>query len=471
MLFHFENRKGILVKVFDSQHKEIASYKELCKIVDINTLNVAKLKALYAVNNEAVLFIEQDIENKQTLVRLRFSSITGKLVAEDKLVRSESFTKPIHTTLLQSELDDRYYVISVKEKKGFVEKEMSVTAYTDKHEVERTIPISVDQKGYDAVGLSDASIDKNGNLIASVVVTKIIKYPSELEQYMVVSYLPVNGQQFIYKKVKIPQVGGLSLRSSFNSFSNSTNALVTLHFYGDVENAKGTSTVALSEQLLMTMDEGATTLNFAKLANAKIKKHIATEIDTNQFFSGSTIKMHTNQFGLTTIVYDGYTKYASNIGLAGMKGLRRNISFSQVDEKGNEIYGIALPASRLTAKEHYQEVFGTNSEENCGNKECFNTKSNFYVAFNDVDKNFNLKLIEQKDSVYNVEYTSAVYYKLNRKREVVKNYLFGQPVSGEYKRIYPASSDFDEKTNTYAVLYRYVAAGKPTMHVAWVTAD
>jgi hypothetical protein len=471
MLFHFENRKGIVVKVFDQQHKEIASNKELCKIIDINILNASKLKRLFTVDEEAVLFVEQDIDNRQTLVRLRFNSTTGKLISEEKLVRSESFTKPTHTAVLQSDMDDRYYIVSLKEKKGFVEKEMSLTVYTVKHEVERTVPIVIDQKGYDDVVLTEAGIDKTGHLFASVIVSKIIKYPTEVDRQMVLCYLPFNGQEFVYKKVRLPQVSGLDLASTYNAFTSSINILVTLHFFDDVKNAKGISTVNLSEDLLMTMDEAATSLSFTKLTNNKVRNYLVSQIDTNQFFSGSVIDMHTNQYGLTTFIIDGYTKHVANIGMNEVTGFRKNIAFSQVDDKGNELFGIAVPVSRLTFKNDYPGVFGATSEGGLPHKWCFNTKSNFYVAFNEVEKNFNLKLVEQKDSIYNVEFTNAAYYKLNKRKEITKSYLLGQPIPGEYKHIYPSSSDFDDKTNTYAVLYRHKKGEKYSMHVAWVAAD
>lgn len=469
MLFHFENRKGILVKVFDQQRKEIASYKELCKIVDINTLDRATLEEIFGVGNEAVLLIEQDIDNRQTLVRLRFSSETGKLISEEKLVRSESFAKPTHMAVLKSNVDDRYHVVCAKEKKGFVEKEMFVTVYNEKHEAERTVPITIDQKGYDAVTLDKATIDKSGNVIASVILSKIVKFPTEIDRQLVVCYLPQNSQQFAYKKVQLPQMSHLDMKSTYNPFNNSINVLFTLLFFDEVKNAKGTSTVHLSENMLMLMDPGTMSMNFTKFVNDKVRNYVVTEIDTNQYFSGTVMDMHTNQYGLTTLIIDGYTKHVANIGMKGVTGLRHNISFCQLDDKGNELFGKSVPVSRLTSHNVYPGVLRRNNS--LASKDCFNTKSNFYVAFNEVEKNFDLKLSEQHDSIYNVDFTNAAYYKLNKKKEITKHYLFGQPVDGEYKHIYPASADFNEKSNTYALLYRHVKAGKPTMHIAWVTAD
>ena len=72
MLFHFEPRKAVVVKVFDTSHKEIASQKHVCKILDINYFYYAIFKGLYDINGEAVLFMEQEHLNKRQLVRGAF---------------------------------------------------------------------------------------------------------------------------------------------------------------------------------------------------------------------------------------------------------------------------------------------------------------------------------------------------------------------------------------------------------------
>ena len=55
MLFHFEPRKSILVKVFDKDHKEIATKKHPCDLIDINAFERSIFDGLVEINNEAVM--------------------------------------------------------------------------------------------------------------------------------------------------------------------------------------------------------------------------------------------------------------------------------------------------------------------------------------------------------------------------------------------------------------------------------
>ena len=80
LLFHFEVAKSVHVFVFDSGCKQVAELKHPCGKLDINNFKTSLFKGLYDINDEAVLFIEQEHNSWRELVRLRFNSRDGGLI-------------------------------------------------------------------------------------------------------------------------------------------------------------------------------------------------------------------------------------------------------------------------------------------------------------------------------------------------------------------------------------------------------
>src|SRR5256885_242864 len=93
MLFHFEIDKPLVVIVYDSSHKGIATQKHLCRILDGYLLKEAVFKGMFEINGEAVLFVDQEHLSRHNLIRLRFSGEDGKLIEEKLAGESASMTK------------------------------------------------------------------------------------------------------------------------------------------------------------------------------------------------------------------------------------------------------------------------------------------------------------------------------------------------------------------------------------------
>jgi hypothetical protein len=482
LLFHFENRKGIIVKVFDSTRHEIASLKHICKVIDINALDRSSMLGLYDINGEAVLFVRQDIDNRETVVRLRFNPTSAKLLSEDKVIQAESYAKPTWAILLKSDDSDSYAFVCAKKNQGFIEQEFTLVEFNGEHKVKRTLPIKVDQKGYDAVQMHSGLIDANNGIMLTVVVSKLMQAPDVYENYAIIKYLAEGKEEFVEKKAQIPQ-SIWSFRSALthNPFANTLNMLwsldnirqvkdllIKLDRFGEVKNSTSDAFASYKEQLLLIANDDLSAAKFVYLDNLKILQQLYADIDSSQGFSGNVLKMHTNKFGLSTVVYSGTIQNRSYIGMVGVKGIKKAIGITQYNDHGQEIFGKVVPRSRLKNYDEYPTVFYSNNSQQVLGETCFNNKNSFYVVYNDLDKHLNVKFSDMPDSVYNSDYTNAVYYKLNKKKEVSIGHLLGPSTAGEFKQIYPGSENFDKTTNTLAIVYRHNKGKSVTTNVAWV---
>jgi hypothetical protein len=470
LLFHFEYRKGIVVKVFDASHKEIASQKHLCKIIDINTLDHAELAGLYDINGEAVLFITQAVDNRHTIVRLRIDATTARLISEDKVVQSESFQKKIVAGIRKDKNSDNYFIVTEKTNSGFVEKKINITKYNSNHQTIKEIPVNIDQKGYDDANMESIDIDDNGGIMLTITLEKIIQYTHSYNYNMVLCYLPPGGDSVLYKQVQMPAISSSWSYSTWqteNPFANSLNLLLSVNVRGLVQNGTLNEYITYRDQLLMVMNEDMSAVKFMNLKNAKIREQIFAQLDTNQEFSGDVINMYTNQFGLSTVLYRGTVQARQNLGRVNTGDIKRAVAVTQYNDLGEEIYGGLFPVSRIRTYHDYHAVLDNTTDDGLCGMAGIKTKSNYYVMYNDVNKDYGMKLSELKDSIYNCEFTNARFYKLDRKKQATQTYLFGQPAEDEYRHISASSGNFDDKTNTYAVLYLHKKGKEYSSQIAW----
>ncbi len=153
LLFHFEPRKGIIVKVFDASRKEIFSKKHICDLFDINIIDRSHLDGITEINGEAVIFATQQIENRETVLKLRFSTTNGNLIEENKFLQSESFKNNTRAFILRSASSEGYYVVCSIPATEQGKKNYIIKQYSEQHQLLKEIPINIDSKDYDNIGM------------------------------------------------------------------------------------------------------------------------------------------------------------------------------------------------------------------------------------------------------------------------------------------------------------------------------
>jgi hypothetical protein len=512
VLFHFEVRKGVIVKVFDKTRKEIASKKHICNVLDINRLELAGWIGAEAIGNEAVIFISQEVENRRTLIRLRINGNTAGLISEEKLVQSPSFQKEIFTKLLREKGSDNYYIVCNQTNAGYAQKEINVLAYDAKHTRIKDIPLNIDAKGLDDMDLGSASIDGNGNISLAVEITRIIQHPDVLERVMFICLLPKDGTSFQVSKVALPShFRTFETSLSYNPFSKYYQLLTTFQLDGYKQFGFAIKQVEYNYNELYILNQGSP-LTPVQLPNSKLNTYIQSKLDTGYIFNGRTRFVDMNNFGLSTVIYDGILMPKTTNGHFDAKGMKRIIGITQYDEQGNEVNGLALSRAKLksgkspyvfasnngiTSKTTYalQEIRDRIENEpsnrmqgkasqafmvknpflNEPNNEgqicdiyCMSANKFYYIFYNETSSNFGKTVADISDSLYSSDYTHAVYYKVGKKKETSKEYLLGTPIEGEYKQLLTQSGHFDDKTNLYATVVRHRKGKETQTKIAWV---
>lgn len=488
LLFHFQPRKGIIVKTFDKDRKEISSLKHICNVLDINVLDRTEIKGFHEINNEAVLFLSQFIENRETLIRLRFSADNGKLLKEEIIIQSPSFQNKVSTYIVRDDAHEGYSIFCYKQLELLPKEQLKLMTYNNEHKLIKEIPIP--DLGMDSIHYAhfvSANMDVNGSICVTLQLSKIVYYPDVLDKYLVTCYLPKGAEEFIVLRTKLDQaMDSYYANYTFNPFSNSLNILLTTLQTAVLKDGLKPVTEQLFVPYMLMYDQ-ADFNNFQSkaVANMRANNYRKQLTGTINEFKPAAIRSFTNTNGVTTIISEEHKVHAYYKGLPSKYTCLGNIGITQLNEQGEEIWGTVLPkvhyidysmlprehAYRHCAKKLFQGEHDKTYEEQFSGFDCHTANKNFFIVYNDLKANFDKKISVPLDTLYTYQNAHAMYHKMGRKKELSKNYLLGTPVENESRSAMIESADFDEKTGTYTTLFVYRKDEKYSVHIAWKKLD
>jgi len=487
MLFHFERRKEILVKIFDSTGKEIASSHEYCGLIDARELERCAVKGLYNIGSDAVLFLSQVIDNKDVLVRIRYSAKSGKLLSESVAVNSKSFENNTKTTVLKNRNDSGYAIVCFRNVDKIPGEKIQVVRFTGKDDTLNISDINIPEGEFKYITFTDANIDDRDNISVGLALTNVKTYgtstlSSDLDKYFAFCYLPSGSTNFLTTKMPIPQrLNPYYTAIAYNAFTGNINCLFVNSLAESIRNGIERKLVAGSIPCFSVLDGSNLSLLAQQvLENKKAKEANDGEMDTNMKFKRPPLKMFTNEYGLTTIISEEQKQLAKPQDPGTSLG---NICITQLNDNGEEMWGTVLRKRQLLeayyspigiVKRHERNnslFFGAPYAEyqlQFSSLYSFEKKGTFYILFNDSKSNFNKATTSTIDSVYDFSYTNAVYYTVDKKRMIAESYLFGTPADDESNACLIESADYKTKEGLFSCLVLRRKGKALTQHIARV---
>jgi hypothetical protein len=502
MLFHFDQDKPITVKVYESLHKEIASEKISCRILDIYILKDVIFKGLWEVNGEAVLFMQQEHLSRTGLVRLRFNS-NAKLVDETLVRNSRSFTRRTYFYVTKNKDEDNYSILYCEDVAQMKECKMDIVQYSKNHDIISDIPLEIDRKKYDDLQVTGAEATSAGTCVtitlSNLQTNQTMSYQGEFDRppaiydrFLAVYYIAPGSTKPILKMAHLgTNVFPLHDYCTYNPVAQTFNLFlcsyndVLYRFGGELRPSIYTS------DLLFTMNKDEPVMNFKWIDNNMASSYMKEHAAIGAPFQGVPVYLSTNRNGLSTSVFESFYRYdnlESYLHPHLYETYLENIAITQFDDDGNEIWGVVLPKTQyyksyfhyyyvdhLSKSWQQDRLFGDNPPEVYARQfVSLNTyihANNLYVVYNDVNKNFNNTITHPGDTMYACTNTNTCYYKINKQKEVTKNYLFGEPATDEYKASFIEGADFDEQRGVYAALVQYKKGDDISLCMAWSRLD
>ena len=500
MLFHFDIGKPIIVHVFDSTHKQLASLSAPSRLLDFMYFEDAAFIGIYCINNEAVLFIDQDYLYRHQLIRLRFSSESGKLVEEKVVAESKNEGKRMHFFTMKNKDEDNYAILFATDLHHFHSCDLFVVFFNNRHEELRKVQLDVDRKKYEYLEVIGAESQPNGvcitlslsKLLTTSSLAPISPVKALYDHHVALYYIPKDSATAKSKLVNFStDIHPDFAHYSYNPFAQSLNLYMYSFspiFYNFVRELKLGSEMA---NAFLAYDEQTLDPKLNWVTYDSINTSYRKRGDTTSLFYGMPLKMFTNENGLTTVVTEGFNWYIEleTHARSNHEIFLGNIGITQFDDVGNEIWGMLIPKSQyfksyaydywpkpIVRKRENFRIFGDLPPQVYQRQfislNSYMHNNNLYLVFNDYNKrNIKPEIEKNKDTVYNFDNTNACYYKVDRKKSVTSHYLLGEPARKEYKCSFIEGADFDEKRGVYATLIQYKKADDIQLRMAWRKLD
>ncbi len=474
LLFHFDPEKFITVWVFDSARKQSAKVSDHYRYLDRFGYEEPVFKGLFEINGEAVLFIEQEVRAKHCLIRLRYSAITGNLTEEKLLGESENTAKRIKFYVIKNKQEENYEVFFCTDNEPLRKCDLYVVCFNNLHQSVKEVQLDVDRKKYDYLTVLGAASQPAGIMI-TLGLDKTVQFGIEDHDVPIVEGGAIydhNVQFYFIPKDSsraFTQLFDLSVdvfpKNAFftqNTFAGSLNTL--LYNSHAIHSKFGLNEVLgdINSCLFFKMDEQAGIISYCRIKDSLANAHLHKNTDTSRYFSGRPQLMRTNENGLSTIVSIAAVNHLGDDGFSinNSSFTTYSIGVTMFDDDGKELWGTVMPIAQIynqyqKYKYHFRPVY-TYSDGN-----------NSFAVFNDYEENFSNTFKNPGLVINSFENTSACYYKITRKREVVKKYVFSKPVVNEHISCFMDATFFDEKTGDYAALVQYKRGDDTSIRMAW----
>ena len=498
VLLHMEPHKHIEVLVFDSTHQLVARAKDAHHHLCMGNTETSKLRGVFEISGEVTLFVEQEKSGRATLLRDRFDGSTGKLI-EDKIVgRSPTRTRKTSFRVVHSPQEDNYAIVFCTDQWLLKQSDVKVSFYNQNHELTDEVPLEVDRKHFDYMTLIGAEILKNGVCISlgldkETVVAKpnhkgVTFNGGSLYDHKVESfYIPKGAKNALHTMIDL-STGHYPIQTffSYNPFAENFNSLIfDYRLAADGIGLAHAVRIYQSDIFLRTstsdLSVGSTIIKNT-IASKELRRKTGVGVD----YSGIPVKFSTDDNGMTTLVSQNFQPIWTNETSSRRiwEAFFGAMCVTKIGDNGEEIWGVVLPMSHylksykrtysvdmLLNKEQESLIFGDYKpqvyDRQFALSNQYEHKGNLYIVFNDVSANFNSSMEHPGDTVYNFESTNPVYYKIDRKNQVTKNYLFGAPESGVYRPCFTEGAAFDSKRGLYASLVQYKKSEEFHLEMTW----
>lgn len=478
ILFHIEPNLPITTILFDSSQRQVATHTDHSTILDNFAYNPPSFKGLYEINGEAVLFLEQERQGRQRLVRLRYNAQTGSLTGESLIGESKGPAKPIQFYVMKEKSEEGYQVFFCTDISHPVKtSDLFVVYFSKFHEALKEVQLPVNRSNYDDLNIVGAQVQPQGTLI-TIGLDKVVTYggatnevnlphgASELEHFIAFYFIPKDSIKPMYKFLALTErlYPKFDL-FTFNPFAQAINAIVFTRRTFIRPNGLGRLETKVDSTYFFRLagqdlEAGINHLTY-HLANTSLHQ----QTDTNHAINGLPMKCVTNANGLTSIISFDYVRQNDERTLAGTDTsyMSFKIGFTQLDDEGREVWGVALPGPSLYLRVRSSDLYFSSFTS----LQAYERNGDYFVIYNDYDENVGKSFRDAKMPVASFEATNARYYKISNKRQIYSGYLFGAPGHNEYRNCYTNAACFDEQTGVYASLVRYKHGDNISLRMAW----
>ena len=420
------------------------------------------------------MFVDRDLNSRHTLVRIRFNAHTGMIADESVVGESKSENRRMKFYLVKHIEDENYEVLFCADKNHPRETDMFIVFFDNHHQSIKEIQLPVERTRFDRIEVVSARSRPQGVFVTlSLMNTKVYgvngsdgpvtERSSSNEHFLQFYYIPFDTKEL--KTTMVDMSTGVFPKLAYftyNSFAQALNLLV----HSNAEVQLGSYSGNIKRTLFFKINEhDFSSIGLMEMQNQHANAYLQSHTDTSRIYTGVPLYSYTDDNGLTTIVSEAENHFESRerINEYYSDMYAQNLGITQIDDDGNEIWGTVMPLSQYYNAYRALPVYGRQMMS----VKVMRKGKEFFIAYNDYNKNLNNTIEKPGDTVYNFNITNTFYYKLDKKKEITKHYLFGVPTPDEYKTSFVHGAGYDEVRGVFASLIQYRKGDETSFRMAW----
>ncbi len=468
--FHKEDKNGIDVTIYDKSRKVVAKKNITSKLWDADRMDEARIKGLYEINGEPVIFLQQSDGDKNSLYRIRLNGADGTILKDEKVaslkgLKYEKVTVANGYSGVNVQKDpasDCYALIILNFDWSSFVQTVKVQHFDGTHTLINEADFRVTGAGFTHVIYNSALVDGNKHVyIVSCGFREKIKPSQQLtfdqDSKFIISKLGANEKAFTSKvmELKVELSNGRS-QMLYNRKINKLQ-LRTISLAETKYKRMSATETRYYLSLISYLDPETLQIEGVKpLVADKVSEYAQNHIDKDYSYSGIPERMIMNKDMTTSILME---ERSSGEGRAGLGA----IGVSVISDTGGEICGYAIQKSQVM----YHNV----DNARYMSYDYLSSAKGNYVIFNDLATNTEKDEGDSRHKkVSAVSITNAIGCKLGN-NSIDKFYLFGAPQDNSCTFCYTEGTDFSDNFDTYATVIVERNGRDKQARIAWVTFD
>jgi hypothetical protein len=483
IVLHLAPLEKMIVKVFDTAHREISSVSQYFKIIGEASLRVSSFKGFYDIDGIPTLFMTQSIERSNCLLRIRFDPETGKLVDEKIVFESPgAATKEFQFYVSKDKKTDDYAVFCFNDYYAVKNNELSlpVLFFNNKHQLTQKCFFKVPANYIFNIKFAGFDFDKKNGAFAFIAY-----YTSHTNGYSSGSWIGrlydgdtlFTTQQLLFKTGHRPYYAFFR----YNEFSKNLNLVVACSNVLLYDKKAGIHYEHIFNSYAGVLADDMSVLSFKQLDYKTANRYKRGQGDSSKSYDGIPMRMYTNKFGMTTLLSEHYILHPTYKSRPLNNTSMGNICLTRLNDEGEETTGLIIPkkqrilnalfpdelALRGTTKYLFRDENDQAYDNQFPSFECLSYRNTNYVLVNDYPANMDKALTGERETVMNYRNAEAICYRINADDQLEWQYLFGTAAADESRSLMIESIDMRTDERKFCSLVSVRKGKKVQLHLAW----
>ncbi|MCW3463915.1 hypothetical protein [Chitinophaga nivalis] len=511
LFFHFTLRKGINVTVYNPQHEAQPVVNNRLSSWSNRRMVLADLKGIYEINGEAVVFLQQYVHRRPSLYRLVFDSNTGQLKEEKliadlaplRLTRGYRYTyggmRISEFELRKDPVSDYYAVSMLTYEKG--EERIRVLHFDPQHQVINKGDFAVPARDFKYLNMADMYVNGGNNVFLAAFAFNMELSFLQSSRFAIASL--AKGTEG-FKTAWLPDVRDKRLRDAalkFNTADKNVYLLSALYTPGTrLEPIMSRNMLERFALLMHVIDpEQLTVKQHYFVAHPQLNEYAKTHLKYKRNYQGVIQDFYLHPDGGTTLLleemdifqetikdgmltdrrardrFDTHNNYKTRLGEIGITRLDADgkeaesyaIAKGQENEGGMQLF---MQHKRRQSRWNFRDNAFTSNLSGFYSYDYFRKDNKDYVIYNDYAGNTKNRE-EDYRSKYDVRVVSNsnTVFAVYDGKQIVKNYLFGQPDENASNRFcHLEMIARKEDSNSFATMMVEKSGHQKQAYIVWV---